>query len=56
MDEELFPGGCLAPAFGIAVSKEIGQLEAEASSLVSVNSAAVCKARPIAGTLTGKVE
>lgn len=55
MEEELFPGGYLAPASGIAVSKGDGQLEAETSSLVSVNSATVCKSRPITGTLTGKV-
>lgn len=41
---------------GIAVSKGDGQPEAETSSLVSVNSATVCKSRPVRGTLTGKAK
>lgn len=56
MDEELFPGGYLVPALGIAVSKGDGQLQAEVSLLASVNSTTVCKSRSITGTLTGKVK
>lgn len=56
MDEKLFPGGYLSPASGIAVSKGSGQLEAETSSLMPINSGTVCKSRPITDTLTGKLK